>query len=85
MLYQIIQLLGIIVAGVFVSSYMLLASIILSSLCVFIALRFLPGAREVKRLESNARSPIFEQFGSALTGIGTIRAFDKTNSYVERY
>lgn len=84
MMYQAIQLLGIIIAGTFVSPYMLLASVILSILCVLVAIRFLPGAREVKRLESNARSPIFEQFGSALTGIGTIRGFDKASSYVER-
>jgi ABC-type multidrug transport system fused ATPase/permease subunit len=42
------------------------------------------GAREVKRLESTAKSPVFEQFGSALTGVGTIRAFAKTDTYVER-
>ena len=38
-----------------------------------------------QRLESNAKSPIFEQFGSVLAGIGTIRAFDKTDAYIERY
>lgn len=53
-------------------------------ICVHIALRYLPGAREVKRLESNAKSPVFEQFGSALTGVGTIRAFDKTDTYITR-
>jgi len=42
------------------------------------------GAREVKRLESIAKSPVFEQFGSALTGVGTIRAFSKTDAYIER-
>ncbi|KAL8702180.1 MAG: hypothetical protein Q9201_004535 [Fulgogasparrea decipioides] len=42
------------------------------------------GAREAKRLESNAKSPIFEQFGSALAGIGTIRAYDKADAYVDR-
>jgi ABC-type multidrug transport system fused ATPase/permease subunit len=45
---------------------------------------YLDGAREVKRLESNAKSPVFEQFGSALTGVGTIRAFSKTDTYIER-
>lgn len=33
---------------------------------------------------SEARSPIFEQFGSALTGLGTIRAFGKAEFYVQR-
>jgi ABC-type multidrug transport system fused ATPase/permease subunit len=45
---------------------------------------YLTGAREVKRLESNAKSPVFEQFGSALTGVGTIRAFDKCDTYITR-
>ncbi|RAL62079.1 hypothetical protein DID88_002565 [Monilinia fructigena] len=58
-------------------------SSILLALCVYIAILYLPGAREVKRLESTAKSPIFEQFGSALTGVGTIRAFDKTDIYIK--
>lgn len=45
---------------------------------------YLQGAREVKRLESNAKSPVFEQFGSALTGVATIRAFSKADTYVSR-
>ena len=53
-------------------------------MCVYIAAVYLHGAREVKRLESNAKSPVFEQFGSALTGVGTIRAFCKQETYIER-
>ena len=64
---------------------MLLFALFLSSICVFIASRFLVGAREIKRLESNAKSPIYEQFGSALAGLGTIRGFDKSDLYIQRY
>ncbi|KAL8960706.1 MAG: hypothetical protein Q9193_002632 [Seirophora villosa] len=85
MLYQVIQLIGIILAGLFVSPYMLLSAFGLLILCFFVALRFLTGAREAKRLESNAKSPIFEQFGSALAGIATIRAFAKADEYIDRY
>lgn len=42
------------------------------------------GAREAKRLESNAQTPVFEQFGTALTGVRTIRAFDMTEVYIKR-
>ena len=84
MLYQVIQLLGIITAGLFVSPYMLLSALGLLLICLFVGARFMAGAREVKRLESNAKSPIFEQFGSALAGIGTIRAFAKVDDYVDR-
>ena len=83
-IYQLMQLLGIIVAGLFVSPYMILFSVILLSICLYVALRYLAGAREVKRLESNAKSPVFEQFGSALAGVGTIRAFGKADEYIHR-
>lgn len=84
LLYHILELVGIIIAGLFVSPIMLLFSLILLLLCGWVTGWYLSGAREVKRLQSNAKSPIFEQFGSALAGIGTIRAFDKTDVYIER-
>ena len=57
---------------------------ILLGICLHYARRYLAGAREVKRLESNAKSPIFELFGASLTGVGTIRAFGKGDEYVNR-
>ena len=83
-LYHILELVGIIIAGLFVSPFMLIFALLLLLLCGWVTGWYLSGAREVKRLESNAKSPIFEQFGSALAGIGTIRAFDKTDVYMER-
>ncbi|KAL9608042.1 MAG: hypothetical protein Q9167_007098 [Letrouitia subvulpina] len=83
MLYNFISLIGIIIAGLFVSPYMLLCALMLLFICLFVSMNYLRGAREVKRLESNAKSPIFEQFGSSLAGISTIRAFNKTDEYVE--
>lgn len=83
-MYQFIQIAGIILASLFVSPIMLLFAVLLLSICVFIASRFLVGAREAKRLESNAKSPIFEQFGSVLVGLGTIRGFDKSDIYIQR-
>ena len=83
-LYHSLELVGIIIAGLFVSPIMLLFALLLLLLCGWVTGWYLSGAREVKRLESNAKSPIFEQFGSALAGIGTIRAFDKTDVYIKR-
>ena len=59
-------------------------SLALLIICVRIARFYMTGAREAKRLESSAKSPVFEQFGSALTGVGTIRAFDKSDIYITR-
>jgi ABC-type multidrug transport system fused ATPase/permease subunit len=84
MLNNAMQVLEVIIAGLFVSPWMIAFALVLLSICMHYAIRYLTGAREVKRIESNAKSPIFEQFGSALLGIGTIRAFDKAHEYVER-
>ncbi|EHL01836.1 putative ATP-dependent bile acid permease [Glarea lozoyensis 74030] len=81
---NVFRLIGIMIAGIFVSPWIILLSFVLLTLCVYVALQYLPGAREVKRLESNAKSPIFEQFGSALTGVSTIRGFDKSSIYISR-
>lgn len=78
------QVLAIFLAGIFVSPLMLLFALIVLVICMQIALYYLAGAREAKRLDSNAKSPVFEQFGSALTGLATIRAFDKTATYIDR-
>jgi ABC-type multidrug transport system fused ATPase/permease subunit len=45
---------------------------------------YLQGARPAKRLESTTKSPVFEQFGSALNGVATIRGFNKAQTYVDR-
>ncbi|KAK2865083.1 hypothetical protein FQN49_003931, partial [Arthroderma sp. PD_2] len=84
MLNNLLQILGIIAAGVLVSPMLIVFASTLLAICFYYSNRFLQGAREIKRLESNAKSPIFEQFGSALIGLGTIRAFGKGQAYVER-
>jgi ABC-type multidrug transport system fused ATPase/permease subunit len=79
-----VQLLGVIAAGLFVSPYVALVSVVLLVICGHYAYLYLNAARPVKRLESNAKSPVFEQFGSALSGVSTIRGFDKAQVYIER-
>lgn len=78
------SLFSVVVASIFVSPYMLLMAIGLLVLALYYSLLYLAGARPVKRLESNAKSPVFEQFGSALTGVATIRGFDKAETYIKR-
>ncbi|OTB05135.1 hypothetical protein M426DRAFT_57371 [Hypoxylon sp. CI-4A] len=79
-----LNLIGVIVAGLFVSPIIIVLAFFLLLVSAFFAIRYLHGARPVKRLESVTKSPVFEQFGSALTGVQTIRSFDKAQTYVER-
>ncbi|KAB2571771.1 ATP-dependent bile acid permease [Lasiodiplodia theobromae] len=82
MLFNLLMVIGIVIAGMMVTPVMILFAIILLALCVRYALYYLVGARETKRLESLAKSPVFELFGAALSGLGTIRAFGKTDDYI---
>lgn len=77
-------LIAVIVAGLFVSPYIVLMAAVLLIICLYFAVLYLNAARPVKRLESTTKSPVFEQFGSALTGVATIRGFDKAQVYVNR-
>lgn len=45
---------------------------------------YIAGARETKRLERTARSPVYEQVGSLLSGLPTVRAFRMEERYLQR-
>ncbi|KAE9991311.1 hypothetical protein EG327_000152 [Venturia inaequalis] len=81
-LYNAMIVVGIVIAGIIVSPYIILAAIILLTLCSRYALYYLATARQTKRLESTAKSPVFELFSTALAGVSTLRAFDKTQTYI---
>jgi len=82
--YQALEMIAITIAGFLVSPFMVPLALVLFAIAFMVMLRYLAGAREVKRLESNAKSPIFEQFGALLSGLATVRAFDKSEVYIRR-
>ncbi|GAW11813.1 hypothetical protein ANO14919_011650 [Xylariales sp. No.14919] len=79
-----LNLLGVVAAGLFVSPVIILLAFLLLGISVMFARQYLHAARSVKRMESITKSPVFEQFGSALTGVLSIRAFNKSQTYIER-
>lgn len=84
MLHNIIQAVSVVIASMFVSLWMIVFTLILLASYMHYVLRYLHGARDVKRIESNCKSPIFDFFGETLIGISTIRAFDKMKIYEQR-
>ena len=80
----VLNLLGVVAAGLFVSPIIIAFAAALLLVAARYAARYLRAARPVKRLESTTNSPVFEQFGSALSGVATIRGFGKPAVYVER-
>ncbi|KAL4065664.1 hypothetical protein V8B97DRAFT_1983434 [Scleroderma yunnanense] len=51
----------------------------------FIATRYLAISRQLRRMESTSRSPIFSGFGELLEGIITIRAFAAEERFMEEF
>jgi ATP-binding cassette subfamily C (CFTR/MRP) protein 1 len=44
---------------------------------------YIPTARELQRIESITRSPIYSKFGEALNGVATIRAYRKEGHFTK--
>lgn len=81
---SIFSLVVTIAATLSVSVYVILAGIVLMAIYARIASIYIHVAREVKRLNSVSNSPIFDQFSSVLSGLSTVRAFQRTNFYMNR-
>ena len=77
MLMFFMDCMGVMIAGIIVSPVLTGPAAALILVCILIARKYLSVAREMKRLESVVRSPIYEQFNSNLSGLWTIRAFGK--------
>lgn len=77
--------LGIIVTVVLIAMVtpgFLIAAIFITGLYVFVGIFYLRGSRDLKRLESVNRSPLFQQFGETLSGVTTIRAYGDERRFI---
>jgi ABC-type multidrug transport system fused ATPase/permease subunit len=74
----------IVASALFVSLWMSIPVAVLSLTCVYIVYLYLDAARDVKRLESSAKSPVFELVGTVLSGLPTIRCFGRVDDYLDR-
>ncbi|OAA69276.1 ABC transporter, transmembrane domain, type 1 [Akanthomyces lecanii RCEF 1005] len=78
------ELVTICLAAIILSPVMLLLALVLIIASIAVSVRYLEAARPVKRLESNAKSPVFETFNAALAGVSTLRVYQKTKDYTHR-
>lgn len=84
-LYSFLELVGISVVGFIVSPGMIIFACVALVVAVLVGKRYLGGAREVKRLEAIARSPIMELLDQVESGLVTIRAFARATDFVDAY
>ncbi|CZS91901.1 related to lipid A export ATP-binding/permease protein msbA [Rhynchosporium agropyri] len=80
----ITQTIGIMVAAIFVSPFILICAVVLLLGCMYFGKTFLAAARTVKRLESTNKSPVISYFAASSNGLSTIRAFAKTSDFKNR-
>jgi ABC-type multidrug transport system fused ATPase/permease subunit len=77
--------LGIVVTVVliaYVTPGFLIAGIFITLAYVFLGQFYLHASRDLKRLESVERSPLFQQFGETLSGVTTIRAYGDERRFI---
>ncbi|RYP74275.1 hypothetical protein DL771_003096 [Monosporascus sp. 5C6A] len=77
--------LGIVVTIVliaFITPGFLIAGVFITVLYVLVGIFYLRASRDLKRLESVNRSPLFQQFGETLSGVTTIRAYGDERRFI---
>ncbi|QSZ35411.1 hypothetical protein DSL72_008281 [Monilinia vaccinii-corymbosi] len=60
----------------------LIAGVFISAIYFFVGKFYLRSSRDLKRIESIQRSPLFQQFGETLNGVTTIRAYGDEKRFV---
>ncbi|KAF4120667.1 ABC-type multidrug transport system, ATPase and permease component [Geosmithia morbida] len=60
----------------------LIAAVFIGILFYLVAAFYLRASRDLKRLESVHRSPLFQQFGETLSGMTTIRAYGEERRFI---
>uniref|UniRef100_H3DQA7 ATP binding cassette subfamily C member 4 (PEL blood group) n=1 Tax=Tetraodon nigroviridis TaxID=99883 RepID=H3DQA7_TETNG len=80
-----LQVIGVIAVAAVIIPWILLP--VAPLLAVFLYLRryFLQTSRDIKRLESTTRSPVFSHLSSTLLGLSTIRAFKAQQSFQQMF
>ncbi|TPX17379.1 uncharacterized protein E0L32_003022 [Thyridium curvatum] len=74
----------IIASSFVVSKWVIVCGAVLLIFYAGVAKTYITAAREVKRINSVSSSPIYDQFSSVLSGLSTIRAFHRTDFYMDR-
>ncbi|KAF9940341.1 hypothetical protein BGZ65_007307 [Modicella reniformis] len=86
MVSMILDILGVLAVFFLISVVtpgFLVAAAFIAMAYVFVGLYYIASSRELKRLESVTKSPLYSHFGETLVGVSTIRAFGMETRFME--
>ncbi|KAJ1116094.1 hypothetical protein NDU88_004313 [Pleurodeles waltl] len=81
----VLQIIGIIAVAAAIIPWILIPMVPLAIVFFFLRRYFLETSRDIKRLESTTRSPVFSHLSSSLQGLWTIRAFKSEQRFQELF
>lgn len=80
--YSLVQCVSTVVLITFITPQFLFVAVLVAVLYYLVGYFYLSGSRELKRLESISRSPIYQHFSETLVGVTTIRAFGDESRFM---
>ena len=81
----VLLLLTTVLVPVVTNPWLLIVVVLLAALVVYVTRYYLKTSRELKRLESTCRSPVFSHFSETLNGLDTIRTRGGQRDFVEQF
>ncbi|CAI2164969.1 18561_t:CDS:10 [Funneliformis geosporum] len=84
LIYSCVATASVIFAISTVMPQFLIAGFFITALYVFIGAYYIATSRDLKRIESVTRSPIYASFGETIVGVSTIRAFGAENKLMKK-
>jgi len=82
LLYSIVATVFVILLISYVTPLFLVPGCVIAAIFYFIGTFYLESSRDMKRLNSVSRSPIYVQFNESVNGVATIRAFGAQSRFV---
>ncbi|KAF6717390.1 Multidrug resistance-associated protein 4 [Oryzias melastigma] len=80
-----LQVIGVIAVAAIIIPWILIPIVPLLGVFLFLRHYFLQTSRDIKRLESTTRSPVFSHLSSSLQGLSTIRAFRVQEKFLQMF
>ncbi|KAG0258846.1 hypothetical protein BG011_003028 [Mortierella polycephala] len=83
MLLNILGIIAVVILISFVTPGFLVAAAFIAMAYIFVGAYYITSSRELKRIESITKSPLYSHFGETLVGVSTIRAFGVESRFME--